>query len=83
MALSLHFPKIFSTSKHAEKSRASSTYSCSSERSFQEAAPQHYLKYIHDPMRHNNCPDYVGSFIDPMGGRRHYAQSYDITNTGA
>ncbi|KAI9491293.1 hypothetical protein BDB00DRAFT_874525 [Zychaea mexicana] len=40
-------------------------------------------KYLHDPMRHNKRPDYIGGFIDPMGGRSHYSQGVDVTNTGA
>lgn len=40
-------------------------------------------KYLHDPMRHNDHPDYVGSFVDPMGGHQHSYESVDPTNTGA
>ncbi|KAL1931297.1 hypothetical protein VTP01DRAFT_10434 [Rhizomucor pusillus] len=40
-------------------------------------------KYLLDPMRFNDSPDRVGSFVDPMGGPRCYAVSIDPTNTGA
>lgn len=40
-------------------------------------------KYLADPMRFNDHPDYVGSFVDPMGARSTFSTSYDITNTGA
>ncbi|KAI9278284.1 hypothetical protein BDA99DRAFT_491730 [Phascolomyces articulosus] len=38
-------------------------------------------KYLNDPMRSSNAPDYVGKFKDPMG--HHYMQGPDCTNTGA
>ncbi|SAL96856.1 hypothetical protein [Absidia glauca] len=40
-------------------------------------------KYLLDPMRTTTCPDVLGEFYDPMGGRTHYAPNYDLTNTGA
>ena len=43
------------------------------------SSPNH--KYLSDPMRHSNVPDYLGGFHDPIS--RHYMQSSDCTNTGA
>lgn len=49
----------------------------------------HYLtvnstnnKYLSNPMRNSNVPEYVGGFTNPMGGKR-YVRSLDCTNTGA
>ena len=40
-------------------------------------------KYLSDPMRSSDDPDYVGGFYDPISISRHYLQSTDCTNTGA
>ncbi|KAI7852309.1 hypothetical protein BDC45DRAFT_513987 [Circinella umbellata] len=40
-------------------------------------------KYLSDPMRTSDNPDYVGGFYDPVSISRHYLHSTDCTNTGA
>lgn len=80
MAFTFHIPKFIQSAKSSKKSSKSSSSRASS---VNDQVPAYHQKYLYDPMRYNQRPDYVGSFVDPMGGRSYYGHSYDVTNTGA
>ncbi|KAJ8656353.1 hypothetical protein O0I10_007918 [Lichtheimia ornata] len=83
MAFTFHVPKFIQSAKSSRKSSKSSSRASSVNEQAPSTVPAYHQKYLYDPMRYNQRPDYVGSFVDPMGGRAYYGQSYDVTNTGA
>ncbi|KAG2219957.1 hypothetical protein INT45_002171 [Circinella minor] len=69
---------LLSFTKHFSHKSSSDDFSFS-----KSSIPSPNSKYLSDPMRTSDNPDYVGGFYDPISISRHYLQSIDCTNTGA